>query len=225
MAEDLRLFLQAAGGTVSPCSPCAAPMHPARLDLEATPASGHIHGNPTPTSSRSRSSPRGCDRLMSMTPTSSWNCCPVLGTGTDCPRACGSGRLGSSRPTPTRRFQVGLIYGPSGCGKSSLVKAGLLPRLGEARAAGLHRGDAGGDGNPAAARACARPVPTCRADLGLVDSLAAVAKGPRSCRSEQEGADGPGPVRAMAPCPAEVRRTPNWSPLCGSAMASTSRRS
>jgi hypothetical protein len=26
---------------------------------------------------------------------------------------------------------VGLIYGPSGCGKSSLVKAGLLPRLGK----------------------------------------------------------------------------------------------
>jgi hypothetical protein len=27
-------------------------------------------------------------------------------------------------------FAVGLIYGPSGCGKSSLIKAGLLPRLG-----------------------------------------------------------------------------------------------
>jgi formylglycine-generating enzyme required for sulfatase activity len=27
-------------------------------------------------------------------------------------------------------FTVGVIYGPSGCGKSSLVKAGLLPRLG-----------------------------------------------------------------------------------------------
>src|SRR5262249_2576759 len=31
---------------------------------------------------------------------------------------------------PDRTFRVGLIYGPSGCGKSSLVKAGLLPRLG-----------------------------------------------------------------------------------------------
>jgi serine/threonine protein kinase/formylglycine-generating enzyme required for sulfatase activity len=30
-----------------------------------------------------------------------------------------------------RAFQVGLIYGPSGCGKSSLLKAGLLPRLGK----------------------------------------------------------------------------------------------
>jgi len=31
---------------------------------------------------------------------------------------------------PEKTFSVGLIYGPSGCGKSSLVKAGLLPRLG-----------------------------------------------------------------------------------------------
>jgi eukaryotic-like serine/threonine-protein kinase len=29
-----------------------------------------------------------------------------------------------------KTFRVGLIYGPSGCGKSSLLKAGLLPRLG-----------------------------------------------------------------------------------------------
>jgi formylglycine-generating enzyme required for sulfatase activity len=31
---------------------------------------------------------------------------------------------------PDHTFAVGLIYGPSGCGKSSLIKAGLLPRLG-----------------------------------------------------------------------------------------------
>ncbi len=33
-------------------------------------------------------------------------------------------------PDPAQSFSVGLIYGPSGCGKSSLMKAGLLPRLG-----------------------------------------------------------------------------------------------
>ena len=31
---------------------------------------------------------------------------------------------------PDKSFPVGLLYGPSGCGKSSLLKAGLLPRLG-----------------------------------------------------------------------------------------------
>jgi len=38
-------------------------------------------------------------------------------------------RIESTDPDTT--FRVGLIYGPSGCGKSSLVKAGLLPRLGQ----------------------------------------------------------------------------------------------
>jgi serine/threonine protein kinase/formylglycine-generating enzyme required for sulfatase activity/tetratricopeptide (TPR) repeat protein len=38
-------------------------------------------------------------------------------------------RIDSTDPDFT--FRVGLIYGPSGCGKSSLVKAGLLPRLGK----------------------------------------------------------------------------------------------
>jgi hypothetical protein len=32
---------------------------------------------------------------------------------------------------PDETFRVGLIYGPSGCGKSSLIRAGLLPRLGK----------------------------------------------------------------------------------------------
>src|SRR5262249_43482642 len=32
---------------------------------------------------------------------------------------------------PAHTFKVRLIYGPSGSGKSSLVKAGLLPRLGK----------------------------------------------------------------------------------------------
>ena len=103
--------------------------------------------------------------------------CPALGTGTDCPTASGSGRRRIEQTDPDKTFKVGLIYGPSGCGKSSLVKAGLLPRLGKHVLAGLHRGDPGGDGSPAAARACARSVPSCREDLGLVDSLAALRRG------------------------------------------------
>src|SRR5262249_40680943 len=42
-------------------------------------------------------------------------------------------RIESAAPDGT--FSVGLIYGPSGCGKSSLVRAGLLPRLGKSVAA------------------------------------------------------------------------------------------
>ena len=100
MAEDLRLFLQTAGGTVSPAAP-AVPVapHPDQpwkpLHLRPPP------GNPTPTSDRSRSSRRGCDPSMSTMPTSSWNCFPDLGTGMDCPTASDSGSGRSSRSTPT----------------------------------------------------------------------------------------------------------------------------
>ena len=52
-----------------------------------------------------------------------------------------------------RTFPVGLIYGPSGCGKSSLVKAGLLPRLGERVRSGLCGGDRPGYRSEAAQRA------------------------------------------------------------------------
>ena len=73
-------------------------------------------------------------------------------------------------------FKVGLIYGPSGCGKSSLVKAGILPRLGkhvlpvyiEATPDGtegrLHKG-------------LRKTCPGLPRGLGLVDSLVKLRKG------------------------------------------------
>ena len=100
MAEDLRLFLQTPGGTVSPAA-AAGPTAP-HPDQPWKPLHSRPHpGNPTLTSDRSRSSPEGCDRLMSMMPTSSWNCFPDLGTGMDCLTASNSGSGRSSRSTPT----------------------------------------------------------------------------------------------------------------------------
>ena len=51
---------------------------------------------------------------------------------------------------PDLTFRVGLIYGPSGCGKSSLVKAGLLPRLGKHVLPVYIEATAGRNGSPAA---------------------------------------------------------------------------
>ena len=107
---------------------------------------------------------------------------------------------GSSQTDPDATFRVGLIYGPSGCGKSSLVKAGLLPRLGKARAGGLHRGDAGGDRGPAAcghAQGLSRPA--ARAGPGR---FAGRRCGEGGSLPPAEGAAGPGPVRAVALRPA-----------------------
>ena len=77
---------------------------------------------------------------------------------------------------PDLTFKVGLIYGPSGCGKSSLVKAGLLPRLGkhvlpvyiEATADETETRLLKG------IRKICRELPR---ELGLVDSLAKLRKG------------------------------------------------
>ena len=100
MAEDLRLFLQTAEGTASPAVLAALLGTPPGSTLEAAPLPSTSRGSDS-RSDRSRSSPRGCDPSTSMTPTSSWNCCPDLGTEMDCPTASGSGREGSNRLTPT----------------------------------------------------------------------------------------------------------------------------
>ena len=223
MAEDLRHVPpdRRRHGLASP--PLRSGRHAARLDPGSRLRSRRPPGNPTPTSDRSRSCRRGCGPSTSTTPTSSSSCCPALGTGTACPRASGSGRPGSRQTDPDKTFKVGLIYGPSGCGKSSLVKAGLLPRLAEARPAGLRRGDRRRRPRPGCSRACARRVPTCPRSWAW-SSRWRRCGGAGSC-VRAEGAAGPRPVRAVAASPSGARRTRSWSPPCGSATASTSRRS
>ena len=135
-----------------------------------------VPGGPTPTGRPSGSSPRGCGRSTSTTPTSSSSCCPAPATATACPRASGSGRPGSSRPTPTPRFEVGLIYGPSGCGKSSLVKAGLLPRLGK-DVLPVYIEATPEETEARLLRGLRKVCPELPAGLGLVDSLAALRRG------------------------------------------------
>jgi formylglycine-generating enzyme required for sulfatase activity len=72
-----------------------------------------------------------------------------------------------------KTFEVGLIYGPSGCGKSSMIKAGLLPRLGK------HiypvYVEATADGTEARLlRGLRKACPELPREVGLVDSLATV---------------------------------------------------
>ena len=128
LAEDLRHFLQteAASGSTATASVPVTP--PSGVNQDATPGPPTPR-DPIPMAGPSRSSPRVSGRSTSTTRTSSSSCFPAPAIAMACPRACGSGRPGSKRPTSTSTFKVGLIYGPSGCGKSSLVKAGLLPRL------------------------------------------------------------------------------------------------
>ena len=77
---------------------------------------------------------------------------------------------------------------------------------------------------PGCSKALRKACPDLPAGLGLVEALAALRRG-RVAARRAEGAAGPRPVRAVAVRPAGRGRTPSWSPRCGSATASTSRRS
>ena len=71
---------------------------------------------------------------------------------------------------PDKTFRVGLIYGPSGCGKSSLVKAGLLPRSGEARLCRFTSRRPRKRRNPASRGSLRKACPDLSPRMGLVDS-------------------------------------------------------
>jgi serine/threonine protein kinase len=73
-------------------------------------------------------------------------------------------------------FSVGLLYGPSGCGKSSLVKAGLLPRLGKWVTA-VYVEATGEETETRLLKGLRRQVPDLPNHLGLIESLAALRRG------------------------------------------------
>jgi hypothetical protein len=68
-------------------------------------------------------------------------------------------------------FAVGLLYGPSGCGKSSLVKAGLLPRLGR-HVVAVYLEATPEDTESRLWKALHKHCPDLPDALGLVDALA-----------------------------------------------------
>jgi formylglycine-generating enzyme required for sulfatase activity len=77
---------------------------------------------------------------------------------------------------PEKTFSVGLLYGPSGCGKSSLVKAGLLPRLG-GEVIAVYLEATGEETEARLLKALRREVPDLPTNLGLIESLAALRRG------------------------------------------------
>ena len=175
MAEDLRLFLQSRGGTVSSSGPVVPTSIPAGSILEFTPAA--------PTSWQSVTNrrpikivPKGLRSFDEDDADFFVELLPGPRDRDGLPDSIRFWKRKIEQIDPDRTFKVGLIYGPSGCGKSSLVKAGLLPRLGkhvlpiyiEATAdeteARLLKG----------IRKICRDLPR---ELGLVDSLANLRKG------------------------------------------------
>src|SRR5208282_6575389 len=77
---------------------------------------------------------------------------------------------------PDRSFKVGLIYGPSGCGKSSLVKAGLLPRLGK-HVLPVYIEATPEETEARLLKGLRKVCPELPRQLGLIDSLASLRRG------------------------------------------------
>jgi serine/threonine protein kinase len=129
MAEDLRLFLQTGGGSVSPPAPVPVSAPPGST-LEAAPL--------PPTSKQSDSDqrpikivPKGLRSFDQDDADFFLELLPGPRDRDGLPESIRFWKRKIEQIDPDETFRVGLIYGPSGCGKSSLVKAGLLPRLGK----------------------------------------------------------------------------------------------
>ncbi|MGO9923644.1 MAG: protein kinase domain-containing protein [Isosphaeraceae bacterium] len=130
MAEDLRLFLQTAGGSVSTAAP-AAP-------VSTLPGSTLESALPPQTFRQSDSDqrpikivPKGLRSFDEHDADFFVELLPGPRDRDGLPDSIRFWKRKIEQIDPDLTFKVGLIYGPSGCGKSSLVKAGLVPRLGK----------------------------------------------------------------------------------------------
>jgi serine/threonine protein kinase/formylglycine-generating enzyme required for sulfatase activity/tetratricopeptide (TPR) repeat protein len=130
MAEDLRLFLQTDGGP-SPPVPLAA--------TTSTPPASTLQEAPLPSTSRQSDSdqrpikiiPKGLRSFDEHDADFFLELLPGPRDRDGLPESIRFWKTRIEQIDPDLTFRVGLIYGPSGCGKSSLIKAGLLPRLGK----------------------------------------------------------------------------------------------
>ncbi len=130
MAEDLRLFLQSTGASVPPAALVVPVPTPRGSTLESAPH--------PPTSRQSNSDqrpikivPKGLRSFDEHDADFFLELLPGPRDRDGFPDSIQFWKRKTEQIDPDMTFRVGLIYGPSGCGKSSLVKAGLLPRLGK----------------------------------------------------------------------------------------------
>ena len=175
MAEDLRWFLQAAGGTLSPTAPRrrSAP-RPDRPGASV----------PLPAASRQSDSdlrpikivPKGLRSFDEHDADFFLELLPGPRDREGLPDSIQFWKRRIEPIDPDLTFKVGLIYGPSGCGKSSLVKAGLLPRLAGTSSRSTSRPPPE-ETEARLLKGLRKACPELSRELGLVDSLATLRRG------------------------------------------------
>jgi eukaryotic-like serine/threonine-protein kinase len=175
MAEDIRLFLQTTGTTVSPAAP-AVPT--------STLPGPIIESAPLPATSRQSDSdqrpikivPKGLRSFDEHDADFFLELLPGPRDRDGLPDSIRFWKRKLEQVDPDLTFKVGLIYGPSGCGKSSLVKAGLLPRLGK-HVVTVYIEATPDETEARLLRGLRKVCPEPTRGLGLVDLLASLRRG------------------------------------------------
>ena len=126
-------------------------------------------------------------------------------------------RIESDRETP---FTVGVVYGPSGCGKSSLMKAGLLPNLDEARVKSIYLEASADDTERRLLSGLRKRFTALPAELDLTQTIECSGQG-RAPRARNKKCSLCSISSSNGSTPIAARRTRNWPPRCGNATANT----
>jgi len=174
MAEDLRLFLQLERGVGSPGSP-AVPSMPPGSTLEEF---------PLPSTSQQSDSdkrpikiiPKGLRSFDEQDAEFFLELLPGPRDRDGLPESIRFWKKKIEQIDADLTFKVALIYGPSGCGKSSLIKAGLLPRLGE-HILPVYIEATAEDTEGRLLKGLRKTCPELPRRLGLVDTLAQLRRG------------------------------------------------
>jgi len=175
MAEELRLFVKKTGGTGSPLAPTVRISTSPGSTLEAAPL--------PPTSRLSDSDhssikivPKGLRSFDEHDADFFLELLPGPRDRVGLPDSIRFWKTRIETTDPDKTFRVGLIYGPSGCGKSSLVKAGLLPRLGK-HVLPVYIEATPEETEARLLKGLRKVCPELPRELGLVDSLATLRRG------------------------------------------------
>jgi hypothetical protein len=175
MAEDLRLFVQAAGGAGSPGAPKVPISPPPGSTLETAPLPSTARESDTD-QRPIRIVPRGLRSFDKHDADFFLELLPGPRDRDGLPDGIRFWKRKIEQIDPDLTFKVGLIYGPSGCGKSSLVKAGLLPQLGK-HVLPVYIEATPDETEARLLKGLRKVCPELPRELGPVDSLARLRKG------------------------------------------------
>ena len=174
MAQELRLFLHATAGAISPAAGrFAAPISASTLEDAPVPSTSPQSGSDE---RPIKIIPKGLRSFDQHDADFFLELLPGPRDRDGLPESIRFWKKKIEQIDADLTFKVALIYGPSGCGKSSLVKAGMLPRLGK-YVIPVYVEATAEETEARLLRGLHKVCPGLPRGLGLVDSLANLRKG------------------------------------------------